>query len=163
MKPFWWKYSDGLNQNLNPPFELNPSKRLLLDTRLKWSAMALSLVILFFKLLETISGRFGGKFLTNFGANFILAYLFILNHDKVICDSSFPSNFVFKWQETKASTFFLLLIVHYDNFTDFTVVWEETAQIRFCDGWWKTTQKYLKNEDLLIILFVFVDCFLLPR
>ena len=28
MKPFWWKYSDGLNQNLNPPFELNPSKRL---------------------------------------------------------------------------------------------------------------------------------------
>jgi hypothetical protein len=28
MKPFWWKYSVGLNQNLNPPFELNPSKML---------------------------------------------------------------------------------------------------------------------------------------
>ena len=28
MKPFWLKYSDGLNQNLNPPFDLNPSKKL---------------------------------------------------------------------------------------------------------------------------------------
>ena len=28
MKPFWWKYSVGLNQNLNPTFELNPTKRL---------------------------------------------------------------------------------------------------------------------------------------
>ena len=28
IKPFWWKYSDGLNQNLNPKLELNPSKRL---------------------------------------------------------------------------------------------------------------------------------------
>ena len=26
MKPFWWKYSDGPNQNLYPPFELSPSK-----------------------------------------------------------------------------------------------------------------------------------------
>jgi hypothetical protein len=28
MKPFCWKYFDGLNQNLNPTFELNPTKRL---------------------------------------------------------------------------------------------------------------------------------------
>ena len=28
MKPFGWKYSDGLNQNLNPTFELNPTERL---------------------------------------------------------------------------------------------------------------------------------------
>ena len=97
---------------------------------------------------------FWTNFLAALWADFIVAYLFILNHDKVICDSSFPSNFIFKWQETKASTFFLLLIVHYDNFTDFTVVWKETAQIRLCDGWWKTTQKYLKIKYLFIILFV---------
>ena len=31
MKLFWWKYSDVLNQNLNPQFELN---LLMLDIRL---------------------------------------------------------------------------------------------------------------------------------
>ena len=134
----------------------------------KWSATALSLAISFSNYRKLFWAVLGANFLADFWTNFlaalladfILAYLFILNHDKVICDSSFPSNFIFKWQETKASTFFLLLIVHYDNFTDFTVVWEETAQIRFCDGWWKTTQKYLKIKDLFIILFVCLyDCF----
>ena len=128
----------------------------------KWSATALSLAISFSNDRKLFWAVWGANFLANFGTHFlaalwaksILAYLFILNHDKVICDSSFPSNFIFKWQETKASTFFLLLIVHYDNFTDFTVVWEETAQIRFCDGWWKTAQKYLKIKILFIILFV---------
>ena len=112
----------------------------------------------FLHLLNECRGLTTWYFWTNFlaalWADFIVAYLFILNHDKVICDSSFPSNFIFKWQETKASTFFLLLIVHYDNFTDFTVVWKETAQIRLCDGWWKTAQKYLKIKILFIILFV---------
>ena len=28
MKAFCWKYSVGLNQNLNPTFELNPTERL---------------------------------------------------------------------------------------------------------------------------------------
>ena len=28
MKPFWWKYSVGLNQNLNRTFEINSTKRL---------------------------------------------------------------------------------------------------------------------------------------
>ena len=34
MRSFRWKYSDGLNQNLNPRFELNPSKKAMLDVRL---------------------------------------------------------------------------------------------------------------------------------
>ena len=118
------------------------------------------------KLHETILGSFGSKFLGwflgqclgRFWADFILAYLFILNHDKVICDGSFPCNFIFKWQETKASTFFLLLIVHYDNFTDFTIVCKETAQICFCDGWWKTTQKYLKLKKI-VDYFCLIVCF----
>ena len=38
MKPFWLKYSDGLNQNLNPTFELNPTERLgfWMQTKGKW-------------------------------------------------------------------------------------------------------------------------------
>ena len=121
----------------------------------KWSVTRLPLAISFSNYRKLLWAVWGANFLATLWADFILAYLFILNHDKVICDSSFPSNFIFKWQETKASTFFLLLIVHYDNFTDFTIVWEETAQIRFCDGWWKTTQKYLKIKDLLIICLSF--------
>ena len=34
MKPFWKKYSVGLNQNLNPTFELIPTKKAMLDVRL---------------------------------------------------------------------------------------------------------------------------------
>ena len=38
MEPFWWKYSDGLNRNLNP-FELNPSIHIdiwLIFSKLVW-------------------------------------------------------------------------------------------------------------------------------
>ena len=36
LKPFCWKYSGRLNQNLNPTFELIPTKRLpMLDVRLE--------------------------------------------------------------------------------------------------------------------------------
>ena len=42
----------------------------------------------------------GANVLVDFGADFFLAYLFILNHDKVISDAFPPGNFVFKLQET---------------------------------------------------------------
>ena len=78
MKPFWWKYSDGLNQNLNPTFELNSSKRLLmLDVRLL-SFTSFTRKHMVFKTKQLINLQVSNMFIDRQGFSFFNNIIYLL-------------------------------------------------------------------------------------
>ena len=99
------------------------------------------------------------------------SYLFVLNIDKMFRHSSVTCVLVAKGKKSESATFLFLLkkikklgcfkrylpsniavrkrvnlsdlIVHDDDFADFSVTREKVSKISFRDAWGKSTQKYL--------------------